>query len=197
MIKKREYRSAIRSKKLIRQAFADLMENRSIDSIKVTEIVEKAGISRATFYAHFSDANAVINQLENEIIEKLNDLLSGLKYHKFVEDSISILYKIEGYIEEDLELFSKLIKSSSSDRFINELKQMALNKLFLQSEIPEEILKNKEFLISINFIAGGMVNLYTSWIKKEIDCTLREITHEVYKHIQLFHETLINKTEVN
>lgn len=197
MIKKREYRSAIRSKKLIRQAFADLMENRSIDSIKVTEIVEKAGISRATFYAHFSDANAVINQLENEIIEKLNDLLSGLKYHKFVEDSISILYKIEGYIEEDLELFSKLIKSSSSDRFINELKQMALNKLFLQSEIPEEILKNKKFLISINFIAGGMVNLYTSWIKKEIDCTLREITHEVYKHIQLFHENLINKTEVN
>ena|SRR5690554_4787043 len=197
MSKRREYRSAIRSKKLIRQAFADLMENRSIDSIKVTEIVEKAGISRATFYAHFSDANAVINQLENEIIEKLNDLLSGLKYHKFVEDSISILYKIEGYIEEDLELFSKLIKSSSSDRFINELKQMALNKLFLQSEIPEEILKNKKFLISINFIAGGMVNLYTSWIKKEIDCTLREITHEVYKHIQLFHENLINKTEVN
>lgn len=194
---KREYRSAIRSKKLIRQAFADLMEGRSIDSIKVTEIVERAGISRATFYAHFSDANAVITQLENEIINKLSELLADLKYHNFIEDSVTILYKIEDYIEEDLELFSKLIKSSNSDRFINELKQMALNELFLQSEIPEEVLKNKKFLVSINFIAGGMINLYTSWIKKELDCSLREISHEVYRHIQLFHETLVSKSKDN
>ena len=50
-----EYRNSIRSKVLIRKAFADLLKEKPYSEIKASDIIEKADIARATFYAHFSD----------------------------------------------------------------------------------------------------------------------------------------------
>ena len=60
-----EYRNSLRSKRLIRQAFAELMqEKQSIDKITVKEIIERADISKSTFYSHYQDIYAL---LEDEL----------------------------------------------------------------------------------------------------------------------------------
>ena len=49
---KAEYRSAIRSRKLINEALADLLTEKPLDKITVTDVVSRADINRGTFYAH-------------------------------------------------------------------------------------------------------------------------------------------------
>jgi AcrR family transcriptional regulator len=70
MGEKAEYKSAIRSRRLIRQAFIELMNEKEIDNITVTDIVKRADINRGTFYAHYKYTRAVIEQIKNDTIEK-------------------------------------------------------------------------------------------------------------------------------
>lgn len=57
---KAEYKSAIRSRRMIQHALVELLQEKELDKITVTDIVTRADINRGTFYAalcrHFGRA---------------------------------------------------------------------------------------------------------------------------------------------
>lgn len=179
MRKKAEYRSAIRSRKLIRQAFAELMNVKPIDKITVTDIVKRANLNRGTFYAHYKDTRAVIEQIENEVIEKMLDVLKAFRYKSFVNNPKPILNRIAQFLEADAELYKKLINAHGSEQFLEKLRELLIKYIYTNSDIPKSIMESKAFIIRVNFFAGGMINLYQLWLKDELDCTLDEITDEI------------------
>lgn len=184
MRKKAEYRSAIRSRKMIREAFAELMNEKPIDKITVTDIVKKADLNRGTFYAHYEDTRAVIEQIENEVIEKMINVLSTFRYKSFIKDPKPILNMIAKYLEEDKDFYKKLINAGSSEQFLVKLRKILIKYLFTNSDIPKEIKEGKEFEIRVNFFAGGMINLYQTWFKEELKCELNDITNEIAKQVK-------------
>ena len=44
-----------RTRQLLEQAFLEVATNKGFQSVSVQDITEKAGVNRATFYAHFAD----------------------------------------------------------------------------------------------------------------------------------------------
>ena len=83
---KAEYKSAIRSRKLIRTAFVELMQEKDTDKITVTDIVKRADINRGTFYAHYSDTHAVLEQIENEFLQHILEILDDSNYETFIQN---------------------------------------------------------------------------------------------------------------
>jgi AcrR family transcriptional regulator len=192
MGEKAEYKSAIRSRRLIRQAFVDLMQEKNLDKITVTDIITHADINRGTFYAHYQDTRAVIEQIENEIIEKMLEFLGEFRYKNFFQNPLPLLLKISRWLEEDLEFYRILINSSGSEQFLVKLKNAFVKHMETDSDIPEHIKKTSEFLIRIHFFAGGIINLFQVWFRDEMDNSLNEISLEVSKIItsnsELFRE---------
>ncbi len=76
---KAEYRSSLRSKRLIREAFLALMQEKDLEKITVTDVITRADINRGTFYAHYADIRPVIEQIENEITAKLLEFLGEFR----------------------------------------------------------------------------------------------------------------------
>ena len=66
------------TKILIRKSFMELLKNKPIQNISIKEICDKSGISRGTFYAHYTDIYDLLNQLENEMLEEFKDSLKSL-----------------------------------------------------------------------------------------------------------------------
>ena len=65
-----------------------LSEKKEVGKISVSELVERAEISRATFYAHFDDIYSVVEEFEREIIDEFftnAKLLATDDYEKFFE----------------------------------------------------------------------------------------------------------------
>ncbi|KPL80302.1 TetR/AcrR family transcriptional regulator [Herpetosiphon geysericola] len=54
---------AKRTRKLILDALIQLLRTRTFEEVTVNEIAEAATINRATFYAHFSDKYALVDEL--------------------------------------------------------------------------------------------------------------------------------------
>lgn len=51
-----------RTRELLVKAFAELLGEKSFDDITVNDITERATVNRATFYAHFRDKYAILDQ---------------------------------------------------------------------------------------------------------------------------------------
>jgi AcrR family transcriptional regulator len=94
MSEKAEYRSAIRSRKLIRQAYVELIKEKDINKITVTDIVTKADINRGTFYAHYTGIHAISEQIGNEIISALFEFLDEFKNSRLIENPLPFLTNI-------------------------------------------------------------------------------------------------------
>lgn len=55
-----------RTRKLIREALASLLAQKSFESVTVQDIAERATVNRATFYAHFTDKFALLDAMIRE-----------------------------------------------------------------------------------------------------------------------------------
>src|SRR5438046_8243911 len=55
-----------RTRKLLLDAFVSLMAEKSFDDITVQDIAARATVNRATFYAHFVDKYALVDNLIRE-----------------------------------------------------------------------------------------------------------------------------------
>ncbi len=77
MTSRSKYRSASRSRRLIRGALLELLCEKDIADITVTEVVARADLNRSTFYAHYSNLMDVLEELEDDWLALLCERLEA------------------------------------------------------------------------------------------------------------------------
>ncbi len=60
-----------RTRQLLENAFRELLEEKDFQSITVQDIAARAGVNRATFYAHFEDKYALLNYGVRDTLETM------------------------------------------------------------------------------------------------------------------------------
>lgn len=65
-------------KKLISESYIELVVKANTTNVKVSDICERACVSRKTFYYYFKDKQDIIEHIFCEEIEKT--MINGLKY---------------------------------------------------------------------------------------------------------------------
>ncbi len=176
---KAEYRSAIRSKRMIISALADLLQEKPLDKITVTDVVNRAQINRGTFYAHFSDIPDVINHLIMEIFSTIEQAISE-EPKQFCDIPHVLLQRIQSFLEEDMDFCRKVLNSSASAMMQEQLIQFVLDYM-LQLEPVYGFGDHRLYELTIRFCAGGVGNLYRDWFAGKIDISLDQLTLEAEK----------------
>lgn len=72
------------TKMVLRQSLLDLMKEKSIDKITVTEICKFADINRNTFYAHYASPQDLLAQMQDELFNKIKNSID-----QFINDGTS------------------------------------------------------------------------------------------------------------
>ena len=181
---KAEYRSAIRSRRLIRQAYTALLREKDLSKVTVTDIVKRADINRATFYAHYPDVRGVTEEIENEIIAKMLNMLKEFEFKDFFRNPAPLLLELSRSLEEDADFYRILIKANGSEIFMEKLKKCFTDYMLNDSDIPEDMRHSKMVSLRVCYFAGGIVNLYKQWFRGDLDCSLNDIAMEVSKLLQ-------------
>jgi len=185
MGQKAEYRSAIRSRRMIREAYMQLLKEKDLSKITVTDIITRADLNRATFYAHYPDVRGVTEEIENEIIEKMLDILKEFQFTNFFRNPAPLLLKVSRYLEEDTDFYRILVRANGSEIFMEKLKKLFADHMLNDSDIPESMRHSQMVELRVCYFAGGIVNLYKQWFRGDLHCTLNDIALEVSKLLQL------------
>ena len=171
---KAEYRSAARSRKLIVDALADLLQEKPLEKITVTDVVARADINRGTFYAHYRDIPDVVDYLIQQTFSSILDALSS-QDDPAANISHTLLAQIQTILEEDLNLYKKILRSNVAPQMQNRLVAI-VEEYFLQNADLYYRGNRQDFEIAIRFCAGGLCNLYRDWFSGKLPFSLNELT---------------------
>ncbi len=144
-------RRQVKTRKAILKAFNDLMDEKCVDKITVTEICEYADIGKSTFYTHYETK-------EHLITEICEDFLGHLKQNEKSElfpDLEQMLLHLLWHIYDDKGNILKLIKDENiicNIYFTKYSKEIFANYLKLKSDNKF----NVEF--ALNHIVEGFVS---------------------------------------
>ncbi len=184
MEKRKEYRSAVRSRRLIRQAFLELLRQKPYEKITVTDIVTLADINRSTFYAHYPDVRGLVEEIVGEVIDHSIRLVDQLNMKDFLENPLPFLHELTEYSRENKELYTLLSRSDFAQRQMEQLKLTLIDSALRSPAIPEHIRTSTEFHIHISFFVGGILTIYMMWLHGELTCSIEDITAQMSQIIK-------------
>ena len=166
---KKEYRNSTRTKKMIRKAFVDLIdEKKLISAITVAELAERADIAKSTFYNHYDDVYSVADEMLNEIVTGLDAIIDAmdadptLDYHVYIKS-------IFAFLRENEEIYRKIAPSPDAVFFIDRIKSIVTKRVFANVSSPFLSKNKQERQVQISFVANACVDIMVDYFKGKID----------------------------
>ncbi len=182
---KAEYRSAIRSKNLIKKAVAKLIHEKDISKITVSDVIREADISRGTFYAHFPDIQSVFEQIETEEVKKLVNLVNlAREEDNDINNTFEFLSVIFNHISNDFEYYAMLMQSCFLNNYL-----CRIIDIYYEDTLAKLVEHDKSKNISnaklyLTFITSGMKEVIVAWLQGRITCTPNELAQSCTKILE-------------
>lgn len=175
----KENRSTQRSHLLIRETFLQLLNEKPFEKITVTDIMNRADLNRSTFYKHYPDIYGIVEEIQNEIMEKNLAIIQKMKYRNILKDPMPYLKNLTATLEENTKLFSQIGHKFEIHKYLDKYCLLMTEDIIKNSTIPEASRHSALFSIQIHFFLGGIMNTYQQWAEGNLTYTLDEISKEI------------------
>lgn len=182
---KAEYRSSIRSKNLIKKALAKLIHEKDVGKITVSDIIREADISRGTFYAHYSDVQAVVEQIESEELKNLMDFVDRFGFENISTDVTNFVNLICNYLCKDIEYYRMLAQSKILNSFLWRLINIYYDRLLDQLVQNYPSFDRDAIDLYLLYTTSAAKTIIVTWLCGEIKGTPEEISERLGKLISL------------
>jgi len=165
MAETKEDRRIRRTKKLLKQGLAEMMNEKEFKDITVKDITEKVDLNRGTFYLHYSDTYDLLRKVEGEILQDFQDMID--KYAQNIDAHnptlLPVLSPIAGYVIENIDICKSLFNNRASTDFSDKFQQLISKNgySFVNRQYPGASLENYEYFFS--FISCGTVGIIKKW----------------------------------
>ena len=158
---KSTHKNAVRSRQMIKKAFAEMLNEKDISKITVTDIVEKAGISRGTFYAHYMDVYDLYNAIQSNMMEAVQK--------QILLDPTEILAQAFHFLDEKKFYYKLFITSSRSDALVKRIIAYIGDSLSstIDGSFTDE--ERREINLFLGYSLGAMENIVKAWLDEKLN----------------------------
>lgn len=109
------------TRRMIKESFLSLLRENPVNKITVKEVCEAAGINRATFYSHYSDCFALMESIEQRLLDDFAQSLGRIG----VFDVSSLVEAIYEMVEQHGEACRVLIFDGASPTVLSRMIALA------------------------------------------------------------------------
>lgn len=179
---KRVDRRQVKTKQALRKALIELIEEKGLSNITVTDITTRADVNRGTFYLHYQDAPDMLSRIQEEVFESVIALLRQI-------DIIEVI----GYAEKDqaypkaVRVFEEFLRNkdyfqvifgpkgdpSYARRIMEVMRGHFASRLAHWQPKDENMLVPRDFLIA--YISSANLGVVTHWITTGMQQTPAEV----------------------
>jgi AcrR family transcriptional regulator len=159
-----------RSRADLREGLLRLLENQSFDRITIRKICARAGVGYATYFRHYPDKNALLNDLAAaEVAELLRRALPIL----FDVDSRAACVTLCSYVDEKRELWLALLTGGAAgtlrEEFARQSQRLPATQPGTQpaGRIPVDL--------AVAFGVSSVVEILSWWLQHRSAFTLEDI----------------------
>lgn len=153
------------TKKALSQSLKELMETIPFEKITINDVTHKAGVSRNTFYYHFSDINELLEwTFDNEIVR-------GLESYEAIDTWKKGLLSVLNYTEENRKFCLNTFHSINRDRleiFLYNITYQMLISIMEQSYTEEKLASQLKREIA-DFYGRAIVAQVIHWLTTRLE----------------------------
>ena len=171
-----ETRRVKMTKKLIKDAYIELLSKNPDKRLSITDICNCADINRSTFYMHYEDVNYLINEIEDDLIEQIPNV-TGLDSIKDDSQFINMLENTFEYVRDNKNVFITLLARLDNNKFKKKIISAVLEKYKNLPVNTDSILSKYGYLYCIN----GVIGLLKEWIEDDFPLSSRELAELTLK----------------
>ncbi len=179
-----------KSREAIFKAFSELLSKKHYNQITVGEIIERADVGRATFYAHFETKDFLLKELCEELFCHIFDSASegGEKHrHIFACDTpSSVIEHLIEHLQRNDNNILDLLSCENNELFLRYFKDN-LKKLIQKQ--PQIFTDKKPEDIPLDFWINHVSATFVETVKWWIENGMKESTHTLSHYFLLLIQT--------
>ncbi|UJL45336.1 TetR/AcrR family transcriptional regulator C-terminal domain-containing protein [Virgibacillus sp. NKC19-16] len=161
------------TRKVLKDSLINLLKTKQISSITVKEICEQADINRSTFYTHYSDHFALLEQIEEEIIADLNTYLNQYNFEQ-EEEALQMTEKLLEYVASKYDVCQTLLNENADHSF--ERRVMEVARTFIIKSWMSNNEADPEFgEYASTFVVSGSIYVIKHWLANNMDQSTKQI----------------------
>lgn len=167
-----ENRRVRMTKKMIKDAYLELLEHNPSEKISVTDICKRADVNRSTFYMYYEDIIILRREIEDDVLDQIPILSDTPEAITSDKQFVDILEQFFSYIQKNQRMFRILILQSDNRNFNRRLIETVLKKYHVESLMENPILAEYQYV----FIVSGVIGLLGTWIEGDFPISARQIS---------------------
>ncbi len=179
---KSTHKNATRSRHLIKQAYGELVNEKDYTKISVTDIVERANISRGTFYAHYLDVYDLGMAIQNNVLETLDLAMNSIGLENIVADPTAAVMMGMEFLEKNKAYYGLFVNSSRGESLISRIISFledrfspTVDEMFPDAAQRERV---KLFLI---YTVGAFKRVILAWFNDKLDLPTQAYAEELMR----------------
>ncbi|QDW21619.1 TetR/AcrR family transcriptional regulator [Flavobacterium sp. KBS0721] len=146
------------TKMVLRDSILDLLRNKSLNEISITELCKAADLNRNTFYKHYNTPYEIIREMEDEMFTALMD---SIKDFDNVNDIILASCRtMERDKKMSVIIFSETDSSSLLSKALSSFRKTDITAQMNSGAILQQSLQDKLYL----FGEQGTIALMKDWV---------------------------------
>ena len=175
-MKKAEYKNSILSKKKISSTYLTLLIEAD-NKFTVTDVVNASGINRGTFYLHFKNLDDVAKYIEDELASNFKELEIDFRMADIDHLPEVMIGRLNEILSKDIDYYRLIITATGNGNLMERIKNSILKSISNNFKIMKYVTNYENFKMVVQYVVGGVVNVYTDWFKGNINCKLDDLKH--------------------
>jgi len=161
------------TKKVIKDAFLELLEEKELKRITVSELCVKADINRATFYRYYLDIFDLFDKIQQDFVDELKDSINGNQHRYTVASFCRGLLVV---LLKEKKLAKIIFNRNNNLLFLNDILEIAYQNCYdnWKAECPDVFEEDVEY--ATLFMFNGALGIINYWIKNDFDKDIDEIS---------------------
>ena len=167
------------TQKALKDSLIELMKEKSISEITITELCENADVNRTTFYAHYADQFQLLRSIEDETLSWVKETIAGFSGKTDKKDFISSIEKVFEYLIENKNHIQVLMSEQGDIAFQRSLLAVVYEQCgtWLINDLNIDLAKSELHFV---FLVNGSVGLIQHWLKNGMKETANEMSEIIY-----------------
>ena len=173
-MKKAEYKNSILSKKKIASTYLKLLIETG-NKFTVTDVVNAVGMNRGTFYLHFKNLDDVAKYIEDELASNFKELEVDFRMTDIDHFPEVMIERLNELLSKDIDYYRLIITATGNSNLMEKIKNSILKSISNNFKIMKYVTNYENFKMVVQYVVGGVVNVYTDWFKGNINCMLDDL----------------------
>lgn len=164
MHKNSDDRRAKRSRRLLKDSLLALMQEKRFKDISARDITEGADLNRGTFYLHYSDTQALLESIEDDIMTEVQKLIDQHKGSVHGEASLEpVLLPVLDYIEEKHKIIQLMLRNNNASNFLDKLHKIIYDNSLDYAKRRFKIEDDTQLNYFLSYVSFGIMGMVKEW----------------------------------